>query len=137
MAKAISIQQPWAWLIVSGIKPVENRTWLTTYRGPLFIHAGKRVPPNEELREIELAYKVKINRADLTYGGIIGCAKLVDCVEEHDSPFFCGPFGFVLDNARPVPFVPMLGKLGLFYVPEDLDQRPAVDVPVVLEPQLL
>lgn len=38
--KVLSIQQPWAHLIVSGCKDVENRGWKTDYRGPLFIHAS-------------------------------------------------------------------------------------------------
>jgi hypothetical protein len=39
--KALSIRQPWAHLIVAGIKQIENRTWTTRYRGPLLIHAGQ------------------------------------------------------------------------------------------------
>ena len=39
--KAITISQPYASLIASGEKWVENRTWPTKYRGPLAIHAGK------------------------------------------------------------------------------------------------
>ena len=39
--KALSIRQPWAWLIVCGHKPLENRSWPTPYRGPLLIHAAK------------------------------------------------------------------------------------------------
>lgn len=39
--KALTISQPYASLIASGRKWVENRTWPTTYRGPLAIHAGK------------------------------------------------------------------------------------------------
>lgn len=41
--KAITVQQPWAWCIAAGHKLVENRTWMTDYRGPLAIHAGKTV----------------------------------------------------------------------------------------------
>jgi hypothetical protein len=41
--KAITVQQPWAWCIAAGVKLVENRTWATSYRGPLAIHAGKTV----------------------------------------------------------------------------------------------
>lgn len=40
--KALTISQPFASLIASGEKWVENRTWETDYRGPLAIHAGKR-----------------------------------------------------------------------------------------------
>lgn len=38
--KALTIQQPWASMIASGEKWVENRTWRTNYRGPMAIHAG-------------------------------------------------------------------------------------------------
>lgn len=37
--KALSIKQPWAYLICSGIKDVENRSWRTNYRGKVLIHA--------------------------------------------------------------------------------------------------
>jgi hypothetical protein len=40
--KIISIRQPWAPLIVSGIKDVENRTWRTNYRVLVLIHASLR-----------------------------------------------------------------------------------------------
>jgi hypothetical protein len=32
-------------------------------------------------------------------------------------------FGFVLEDIRPTPFVPMRGSLGFFDVPEDLVRR--------------
>jgi hypothetical protein len=41
--KAITVQQPWSWCIATGHKKVENRSWVTSYRGPLAIHAGKTV----------------------------------------------------------------------------------------------
>lgn len=40
--KAITIWQPWATLIAIGAKRYETRSWSTTYRGPLAIHAAKR-----------------------------------------------------------------------------------------------
>lgn len=39
--KVITVHQPFASLIVAGFKDVENRSWGTEYRGPLYIHAGK------------------------------------------------------------------------------------------------
>lgn len=39
--KALSIRQPWAWLIVQGFKDIENRTRASHHRGPLLIHASK------------------------------------------------------------------------------------------------
>jgi len=38
--KALSIKQPYALYICTGIKTVENRTWKTDYRGRLIIHAS-------------------------------------------------------------------------------------------------
>src|SRR6516165_9385512 len=40
--KALSVRQPFAHLIVTGIKRIENRFWATPYRGPLLIHAASR-----------------------------------------------------------------------------------------------
>ncbi len=39
--KAITIHQPWATLIIAGIKQFETRGWQTNYRGKLAIHASK------------------------------------------------------------------------------------------------
>lgn len=39
--KALSIRQPWASLIVMGIKDIENRTWPTRHRGSVLVHAAK------------------------------------------------------------------------------------------------
>jgi hypothetical protein len=47
--KAISLWQPWASAIAMGSKRIETRSWGTTYRGPLAIHAAKRVVKYELL----------------------------------------------------------------------------------------
>lgn len=39
-AKALSVKQPWAELILSGRKTIELRRWSAPYRGPLWLHAG-------------------------------------------------------------------------------------------------
>jgi len=112
--KALSIRQPWAWLIVYGFKNVENRTWRTSYRGPLLIHAGTRVDPVGYDVAFQLGVVVP---DDLDLGGIIGQVDIVDCVESMDSPWFSGPFGFVIANPRPLPFRACRGMLGLFSAP--------------------
>src|SRR5258708_38096209 len=72
--KALSIQQPWAWAILAGVKTVENRTWRTFHRGPLLIHASKKpwtgkadllghVPPGK-----------------LPIGVLLGTVEVLDCV---------------------------------------------------------
>ena len=38
---ALSLRQPWAWLVVHGGKTLENRKWRTHRRGPFIVHASK------------------------------------------------------------------------------------------------
>jgi hypothetical protein len=42
--KAITLTQPWATLVAIGAKKIETRSWSTSYRGPLAIHAAKGFP---------------------------------------------------------------------------------------------
>ena len=39
--KAISLLQPWASLVVMGLKTIETRSWATQHRGSILIHASK------------------------------------------------------------------------------------------------
>lgn len=114
--KALSIKQPWAWLIVNGHKDIENRSWGTYYRGPVLIHAGKK--PDEDFWALglpEICQKIPSDK-DLQFGGIVGVAEIVNCVRKSESPWFFGEYGFVLRNARPLPFHPVRGQLGFFNV---------------------
>lgn len=122
----LSIRQPWAWLIVNGHKPVENRDWSTPFRGELLVHAGKTLtrayydevatwvapllPEGTSLPPFEA----------LERGGIVGRVRVTDCVTRHPSPFFMGPYGFVMADPRPLPFVPVRGYLGFFNVPAEI-----------------
>lgn len=120
--KILTIRQPWAWLIVNGYKDVENRTWKTAVRGPILIHAAKEMRNDEWLRAVTFIYDrfpenwelVKPKREDLKFGGIVGRATIVDCVTSSDSQWFTGPFGFVLKDAKTIPFRPMKGALGFW-----------------------
>jgi hypothetical protein len=47
-------------------------------------------------------------------GGIVGVADIVDCVTASKSPWFVGNFGFVIANARPLPFYACRGALGFW-----------------------
>ncbi|BBK30269.1 ASCH domain-containing protein [Stella humosa] len=119
--KALSIQQPWAWLISHGHKRVENRSWYTGYRGPLLIHAGLRVDQDgyewvaETFPGIALPGPKTIAR-----GGIVGQARLIACVNQRaDDPWFFGPWGFVLTDVAALPFRPCRGQLGIFDAPPE------------------
>lgn len=121
--KTLSIRQPWADLIAKGHKQIENRTWPTSYRGPLLIHASKGGTRREHAEVAEFLLREKIDVKlpafdDLERGGIVGVCEVVGCVTDSVSPWFFGPYGFELANIRPLPFVPLKGRLGLFDVQE-------------------
>lgn len=42
--KALTLTQPWATLVALGLKRFETRSWPTSYRGTLAIHAAKGMP---------------------------------------------------------------------------------------------
>ena len=121
--KALSIRQPWAWLIVRGIKDVENRTWRTGYRGPLLIHAATH-PMTEDaeawLAEYCHGLGIEGPHFPLVAGGIVGRAVVADCVRledlVHPSEWAEGPWCWLLDDAEPLPFLPWTGQRGLFEV---------------------
>jgi hypothetical protein len=116
--KALSIRQPWAWLIVAGYKRVENRTWRTGYRGPLAIHAGQAFDLDGYLWVLRAFPAIEMPHPDsFPRGKILGTAVLSDIVTESADPWFCGPYGWVLRAPRMLmEQLPRRGRLGLFDV---------------------
>lgn len=106
---ALSIRQPWAHHIIYDGKDVENRTWETRFRGPVLVHASKT--PDRLAGDLP---------AGAHLGGIVGVVEIVRCVRRSNSRWFVGPWGFVLRNPRPLPFVPCKGALGFFKVPDEV-----------------
>jgi hypothetical protein len=122
--KAISIRQPWAWLIVNGHKDIENRTWPTKFRGRVLIHASKGMTRAEYEDVEDFADGLQLPaREELERGGIVGVATIVDCVPaaRRTSPWHMeDQFGFQIADARSLPFVECKGALGFFDVPEEV-----------------
>lgn len=99
--------------IAASIKDIENRTRSTKYRGPLIHESQSHAYLDaSHLREIE-EYDCQIPEIAMRSGGIIDIVDLVACVEFHDSPWFEGACGFVLRNARQLPFAAVGGLLDL------------------------
>jgi hypothetical protein len=123
---ALSIRQPWAWAILHAGKDIENRGWSTNFRGRFYLHAAKGMALTEYEEFIAFTQDrfsapevASPSREDLLFGGIIGEAELADCVREHASPWFVGKYGFVLRNAKPLPFRPLKGSLGFFVIEQE------------------
>lgn len=117
--KALSIKQPYPHHIFHNGKDVENRDWPTRGRGWFIVHAG--------VSKSELDMDDPKERA-LPRGGIVGMARIVDCVTEMDSRWFFGQYGFVLRDAFPVALIPCRGMLGFFLPPQAALQALAASV---------
>ncbi|XP_007956975.1 activating signal cointegrator 1 [Orycteropus afer afer] len=101
----LSMHQPWASLLVRGIKRVEGRTWYTPHRGRLWIAATAKKPSPQEVSELEATYRLLRGKglefpSDYPSGCLLGCVDLTDCLsqkqfkeqypdlsQESDSPF--------------------------------------------------
>lgn len=129
--KALSIRQPWAWLILNAGKDIENRSWHTKLRGRFLIHAAKGMTNKEYCDGLEFAMRaapIQLLRDFPTSqemyqewcGGIIGSVELVDSVDTSDSPWYMGQKGFVLRDPKPLPFIPYKGRLQFFEVPDEV-----------------
>ena len=128
--KALTICQPYAALIVTGEKLVENREWPTNYRGRLLIHAGKSLQWLGADDEQDFAER----GAPLAFGAVVGEARLADVLHidrikhgEYDAKYpwlrehmhahgtWCWVVQEVKRYAQPVPWK---GAQGLWDFPE-------------------
>lgn len=120
--KVLTAKQPWASLIVEGIKDIENRTWNTNYRGRILIHSSKMPEkglPCEVLNSMQYSVVFTANSLNALVGEngvILGSIEIVDCVLNHPSIWAeVGTYNWVLAN--PIKFetpIPAKGQLGFW-----------------------
>ena len=131
--KVLSVKQPWAWLIVSGYKNIENRTWKTDYRGELFIHAGQSFDWTAlEWLEQFWEYQTLVCRhfgirgPQITmhkeeFGAIVGYAELTGCIQNSRSIWAQrGLFHWELHDPLELAPVPLKGQLRIFEVDREI-----------------
>lgn len=147
--RALTIIQPWAHLIVLGRKRVENRSWEPTARGLrvgdyLAIHAGMRFDlaswegayetmPDDEAPELRALVESAVfsvpQRAGrelvatrVTYGAVVAVARLAAVEDEapEDEAYWCGPWGWRLDEVVAIEPVPCKGAQGLWTLPPEV-----------------
>ncbi len=99
--KALTLWQPWASLVALGVKTIETRSWSTTYRGPLAIHAAAKKPARVWARDHPALYDdFRIERC-------------LDIQEDGNNPGqfaydWVGPLGAVVATCTLVDVVPIL-----------------------------
>jgi ASCH domain len=128
--KALTVKEPYAALIIAGVKKIENRKWYTDYRGPVAIHAGLGDVPDMEWEQVrDKLYELAVGDpawidSFLTvacdpgqHGVVLGTVDLVD-VRKLPLPGPWGIYGvFHWMLANPVQFdkpIPARGALGLW-----------------------
>jgi ASCH domain len=85
----LSMHQPWASLLVLGIKRYEGRSWPTDYRGRLWIAAAAQEPSPDVIAQIEQDYR-QVYGPDVTVpfpkeyptACLLGCVDMVDCLDQ-------------------------------------------------------
>jgi hypothetical protein len=127
---ALSVKQPWAALLVAGVKTVEVRTWSTRTRGPVLLHAAKTIDDRPDGWALVTTPELKALAA--VRGGLIGAADLTACVRYGTADAFArateahrnnpdwfkpgGVYGFVFQNPRPIAYHACPGRTLFFTV---------------------
>lgn len=136
--KALTICQPYAYMIVCGEKRVENRTWSTNYRGRLYIHAGKSRKWLELVDDPiragkQFDFRTGHHLENMAFGAVVAVATLVDCVRMSKGgsislaatraypwlrthPHSFGPWCWILDKVTAIGPWPWKGAQGLFNI---------------------
>lgn len=121
--KAITITEPWASMIAKGFKKIETRSWPTSYRGKIAIHAGKGKPNRDWVGNVPEMMNLIDNDIHpgciIAYADLIGCEKMtkemIDNVKKNHAEYISGiyepgRYAFILDNIQPVTPIPTKGK---------------------------
>lgn len=146
--KALTLWRPWDVAVVFYGKDVENRTWPTSYRGPLAIHSGKHWDKEGEtfIRKAIGPFKAAhlldhFTSCPASRGGFfIGICELYDCMtylqpsHNHpqfyyaspraqfaNSPWAFGRFCWLLRNIQAIKPIPMRGRQRLWNVEFDYE----------------
>lgn len=124
------MMQPYATLFALGLLRIDDRSWPTSYRGPVAIHASRKLHADYDSFIRTITGWDYPQPSELPHGAVVGVANLADClapapvgsavVPNHTRAHFGAPgfYGFVLEGAQPVKPVPLRGNVRLFDMPE-------------------
>lgn len=127
ICKALSLRQPWAWVVVYLGKDVENRGKEFHYRGPLFIHASRDMTKQEYQEALDFCHGQGANTdlipsyheiLDKWCGGIVGSTYLYDAIPRTEVPdqrwHMARQVGHLLRGTKPIDFFPCQGNQGIW-----------------------
>jgi hypothetical protein len=109
--KVLTIQEPYATMILEGKKTIETRTWKTNFRGLILLHTSKN--PKSKLS-----------------GKIFAVAKIVDCkpmIKKDEVKACCEiyprAYSWFLEEIRPTELKEVKGSLGLWELDCELKEK--------------
>lgn len=150
--RAISLTQPWCYFMLSlppeHLKRIENRSWNSAVRGPVWVHASKKMTRTDFRSACDFALRAGVpvsllpSSSDsrlIPRGGIVGRFTITDVIlpgglglrsraveiaggmaplhPRRSDRWYMGQYGYVVENAMPVPFCACSGALGFWRVP--------------------
>ncbi|XP_020278553.1 activating signal cointegrator 1 [Pseudomyrmex gracilis] len=130
----LSMHQPYASLLVTGIKTHEGRSWYSSHRGRLWIASAAKVPSREEISNIEHIYRMLKSESikfPETYptSCLLGCVTVTDVLsqEEYRKLYPDGendsPYVFICEDPYMLPIhLPMKGKHKIYKMDKKLHQ---------------
>lgn len=138
--QALSVRQPWAFALIAGVKDIENRTWASSHRGLLIIHAAKKRDAKMEAAVIAKVAQVSHVSRDrvedfynelVQWNGFIGAVHVHGMLRKSESPWFEGPVGWGVHRAEMFTPVAASGRQGVFQLTaaEVRAVRAALDAP--------
>ncbi len=125
--KVLSLTEPYATLIKEKKKQIETRSWKTSYRGELFIHASSTKIKKIDKENTELMNLLK--NTSLNYGHIICKCQLVDCIymtkefvkkmKQNHQEYICGEYkegryAWILKDIEPISPIKAKGHLSIW-----------------------
>ncbi|XP_043278932.1 activating signal cointegrator 1 [Venturia canescens] len=130
----LSMHQPYASLLVAGIKTHEGRTWYSSHRGRLWIAAASKIPSTEDISVLENRYRVLINEnlkfpSNYPTSCLLGCVTVTDVLpqEEYRRVYPEGesdsPFVLICQDCYELPLkFPIQGKHKIYKLDKKIHQ---------------
>lgn len=84
------MHQPWASMLVAGIKKHEGRSWYTSHRGRLWIAATSKPVDMDDIKRMEHFYRIHYNDDAIEFpsqypsGCLLGCVLVQDCLPQEE-----------------------------------------------------
>lgn len=116
---ALTIRQPFVWEIFAGIKKREYRSWPTTHRGPLVIHAATSTTSLVKgWRDVVITDDGRTAGELLVFGAIVGVVDVTDCTWDKGKGCYAWHLARPRLFARPIP---CKGQLKLWTLPPGIE----------------